>query len=218
MPYDHKQAVASRPHDYHTLSMMHALNNKSCNHECVVGSGGASVGYLAHGTATDYMYEALSVPVAMTWEIYGDFAASYADCFRAFNPVTVERYHATVERWSNMVFQTILLMEQHPAVAHLTLSGTHHTPQQAKGRHWMQHADIVSSGVVGVAGHAVWQGGNRKQVYEPKRALVSGVGLFAGTLLLWCIARQFMRGGRQRQRLVDVVDVAGQGLGGARDD
>ncbi len=25
--------------------------------ECVIGSGGKTVGYLAHGTATDYMYQ-----------------------------------------------------------------------------------------------------------------------------------------------------------------
>lgn len=38
----------------------------------IVGSGGKSVGYLAHGTATDYMFEKLGVPVTFTWEIYGD--------------------------------------------------------------------------------------------------------------------------------------------------
>ena len=28
--------------------------------------------YLAHGTATDYMFEELHVPLPYTWEIYGD--------------------------------------------------------------------------------------------------------------------------------------------------
>lgn len=28
--------------------------------------------YLAHGTATDYMYSKLGVPVSLTWEVYGD--------------------------------------------------------------------------------------------------------------------------------------------------
>lgn len=45
-------------------------------------------GYLAHGTATDYMYEKLKIPLAFTWEIYGDQAADYNDCFRMFNPLT----------------------------------------------------------------------------------------------------------------------------------
>lgn len=31
--------------------------------------------YLAHGTATDYMYEELHVPMPFTWEIYGDEGA-----------------------------------------------------------------------------------------------------------------------------------------------
>lgn len=34
--------------------------------------------YLAHGTATDYMYGQLHVPVALTWEVYGD--ASACEC------------------------------------------------------------------------------------------------------------------------------------------
>lgn len=43
--------------------------------------------YLAHGTATDYMFEGLHVPMAFTWEIYGDFKAHFDDCFRMFNPL-----------------------------------------------------------------------------------------------------------------------------------
>ena len=31
--------------------------------------------YLAHGTATDWMYEELHVPMAFTWEIFGDMNA-----------------------------------------------------------------------------------------------------------------------------------------------
>lgn len=47
-----------------------------------------SAGYLAHGTATDYMYEVAKVPLAFTWEIYGDLSAHYNDCFRMFNPLS----------------------------------------------------------------------------------------------------------------------------------
>ena len=46
-----------------------------------------STGYLAHGTATDYMYEKLKVPLSFTWEIYGDSKADFHDCFRMFNPL-----------------------------------------------------------------------------------------------------------------------------------
>jgi hypothetical protein len=48
--------------------------------------------YLAHGTATDYMYEVLKVPLAMTWEIYGDMKAHFNDCFRMFNPLEKEHF------------------------------------------------------------------------------------------------------------------------------
>lgn len=48
-------------------------------------------GYLAHGTATDYMHDILGVPFSFTWEIYGDAAADFHDCFRMFNPLTKDR-------------------------------------------------------------------------------------------------------------------------------
>jgi hypothetical protein len=41
--------------------------------------------YLAHGTATDYMFDELKVPLPMTWEVYGDQRAGgfvqVHDCF-----------------------------------------------------------------------------------------------------------------------------------------
>ena len=49
-------------------------------------------GYLAHGTATDYMHDVLGIPLAFTWEIYGDTAAHFNDCFRMFNPVSPQHY------------------------------------------------------------------------------------------------------------------------------
>ena len=57
-----------------------------------VGVWGNNIGYLAHGTATDYMYERLKVPLSFTWEIYGDADAHFYDCFRMFNPVTREAF------------------------------------------------------------------------------------------------------------------------------
>lgn len=47
-------------------------------------------GYLAHGTATDYMHDILGVPFSFTWEIFGDVTATFNDCFRMFNPLTKE--------------------------------------------------------------------------------------------------------------------------------
>lgn len=34
------------------------------------------------------MYDVLKVPLAFTWEIYGDSSADFSDCFKMFNPVT----------------------------------------------------------------------------------------------------------------------------------
>jgi hypothetical protein len=48
--------------------------------------------YLAHGTATDWMWQEMRVPAAFTWEIYGDADAGYHDCFRMFNPVSYETF------------------------------------------------------------------------------------------------------------------------------
>ena len=45
--------------------------------------------YLAHGTATDWMHEELRVPMAFTWEIFGNMTADFHDCFRMFNPVSL---------------------------------------------------------------------------------------------------------------------------------
>ena len=51
--------------------------------------------YLAHGTGTDYMYEVLKVPMAYTWEIYGDNDATFEDCFKMFNPLTKESFEVS---------------------------------------------------------------------------------------------------------------------------
>jgi hypothetical protein len=36
------------------------------------------------------MHEELHVPMAFTWEIYGNMTADFHDCFRMFNPVRVQ--------------------------------------------------------------------------------------------------------------------------------
>eukprot|EP00854_Cymbomonas_tetramitiformis_P008954 gene8954-10608_t len=72
MPYDHQARIPETRGAQAMLSLLNAINTGHCKGRCVVGSGGKSVGYLAHGTATDYIYERLQVPVVFTWEIYGD--------------------------------------------------------------------------------------------------------------------------------------------------
>ena len=85
-PYDHVAATPKGASADATGALLAAVDAAACGGRCAKGSGGAAVGYLAHGTATDYMYDVLKVPVASTWEIYGDEEAGFEDCFRMFNP------------------------------------------------------------------------------------------------------------------------------------
>ncbi|KAI5062091.1 hypothetical protein GOP47_0022630 [Adiantum capillus-veneris] len=107
-PYDHKRDLPDPRVAEPMKLLLQKLNHLHCNNSCVIGSGGSSVGYLAHGTATDYMYEVLGVPLAFTFEIYGDMEAPNEDCFRMFNPTTLETYESIVTNWS-MAFITIFV-------------------------------------------------------------------------------------------------------------
>ncbi|KAG1672986.1 hypothetical protein FOA52_005916 [Chlamydomonas sp. UWO 241] len=82
-----------------------------------VGSGGKTVGYLAHGTATDYMWEVLKIPMPFTFEIYGDFDADYNDCFAMFNPVTKPMFDSTLTHWMKAMLRLFELTPSHSVVA-----------------------------------------------------------------------------------------------------
>lgn len=100
MPYDHKNVTPDGlPADRMRL-LLEELNNAHCHKLCMIGSGGGSVGYLAHGTATDYMYDIVKVPMAFTFEIYGDDSASSKDCFKMFNPVDHTTFNRVLNDWS----------------------------------------------------------------------------------------------------------------------
>ncbi|CAL8466007.1 g5543 [Coccomyxa elongata] len=116
MPYDHLPHIPSGEVAQATLQVLEKLNNVTCGGRCALGSGGKSVGYLAHGTATDYMYERLKVPLAFTWEIYGDNEAHFNDCFRMFNPVTPESFDRVVTSWADAIFALLELLPSHPAI------------------------------------------------------------------------------------------------------
>ncbi|XP_064958981.1 metallocarboxypeptidase A-like protein MCYG_01475 isoform X1 [Musa acuminata AAA Group] len=100
MPYDHKNTTP----DGHMSNLMEFLlwdvNRLHFEEKCLVGSGGGLVGYLAHGTTTDYMYDVVKVPMAFTFEIYGDSEASSKDCFKMFNPVDKLEFNKAVNKWS----------------------------------------------------------------------------------------------------------------------
>ncbi|KAG0490020.1 hypothetical protein HPP92_006883 [Vanilla planifolia] len=92
MPYDHKNTT---PNGFTSMLMKSLLENLNHHHfqgRCLVGSGGGSVGYLAHGTTTDYMHDIVKVPMSFTFEIYGDLTASSNDCFKMFNPVDSDSF------------------------------------------------------------------------------------------------------------------------------
>ena len=99
MPYDHKASEPKGEGAQAMRSILRDLNRFHCGGRCATGGGGKGVGYLAHGTATDWVYVKGAVPVAFTWEIYGDTNAHYMDCFRMFNPIGKDRHDAVVRDW-----------------------------------------------------------------------------------------------------------------------
>ncbi|PSS19872.1 Carboxypeptidase [Actinidia chinensis var. chinensis] len=112
MPYDHKNTTPDGSPAQRVRSMLENLNRLHCKQRCVVGSGGGSVGYLAHGTATDYMYDIARVPMAFTFEIYGDRTVSSKDCFKMFNPSDLTTFNGVLHDWSSAFF-TMFNMSTH---------------------------------------------------------------------------------------------------------
>ncbi|GFR45103.1 hypothetical protein Agub_g6480 [Astrephomene gubernaculifera] len=115
VPWDHRADVPEGAGD--ALAILQRIQaDVMANTSCVVGSGGKTVGYLAHGTATDYMWAGLHVPLPFTWEIYGDFSAPFDDCFRMFNPLDEEGVQAVLQRWLRALMRLIELAPSHPAL------------------------------------------------------------------------------------------------------
>ncbi|WCJ44697.1 Zn-dependent exopeptidases superfamily protein [Euphorbia peplus] len=109
MPYDHKNTTPDGSPSQMMRSLLSELNQAHCHKRCMVGSGGGSVGYLAHGTATDYMYDVVKAPMAFTFEIYGDEAASKHDCFKMFNPIDHSTFNRVLNDWSAAFFSIFKL-------------------------------------------------------------------------------------------------------------
>ncbi|OVA11978.1 Peptidase M14 [Macleaya cordata] len=104
MPYDHRNTTPDGLVSHVMKSLLEDLNDLHCQGRCLVGSGGGSVGYLAHGTATDYMYEVAKVPMTFTFEIYGDTDASSKDCFKMFNPTDIMTFNRVLNDWCGAFF------------------------------------------------------------------------------------------------------------------
>ena len=116
MPYDHKAEEASGPTGAGMRAVLEALAKTRCP-RCVVGSGGGSVGYLAHGTATDHVFVKMGVPAAFTWEIYGDEAAGMDDCFKMFNPLERGLHDAVVATWAGACVDLPALLALQPSIS-----------------------------------------------------------------------------------------------------
>lgn len=99
MPYDHRNTTPDGFASDIMRAMLEDLNHRHCQNRCLVGSGGGSVGYLAHGTSTDYMYDIAKVPMSFTFEIFGDSEASSKDCFKMFNPIDFATFNRVVNNW-----------------------------------------------------------------------------------------------------------------------
>lgn len=169
MPFDHQPHIPEDEASQHTLKVLERLNDGPCNGRCAVGSGGQQVGYLAHGTATDYVYLKGNASIAMTWEIYGDMSADYMDCFKAFNPTTEQAFHGLLHTWSNAIFELMLVIRDHPDFAHLGLLQNSSSSASDEGfsssvkdegslsdRVWLQTARQGSAASPGVASLYVW--------------------------------------------------------------
>ncbi|KAL6771740.1 CGL90 [Auxenochlorella protothecoides x Auxenochlorella symbiontica] len=156
MPFDHKVgapggggAAASNA----TLAMLAGVNKEVFGGRCVVGPGGKSVGYLAHGTATDYMHGILKVPVSLTWEVFGDESAAYEDCYRMFNPTTREGLEAVVDSWTAAFFALLSRVPDHMGMPRQFWS-----PQLAALGTRREGLGLTRPAVLGSWGLAPWMG------------------------------------------------------------
>lgn len=89
--------------------LLEKLNHLQDHRSCIIGSGGTSVGYLAHGTATDFMYDIAKVPMSFTFEIYGDQKASSRECFKMFNPTDMDTFNRVLDDWATVFFTVFKL-------------------------------------------------------------------------------------------------------------
>ncbi|KAJ9535066.1 hypothetical protein OSB04_un001862 [Centaurea solstitialis] len=104
MPYDHKNTTPTGKQSGKMKMILETLNHLHCGDRCVVGGGGGSVGYVAHGTTTDYMFDVAKIPMTFTFEIYGDDKADVNDCFKMFNPVDHPTFNRVLNDWSAAFF------------------------------------------------------------------------------------------------------------------
>jgi hypothetical protein len=127
-PYDHVARMPTGTGAEAMLDFIKKIDRAHCANACVLGSGGQGVGYLAHGTAADYIYDVMKVPVVYTWEVYGDLEAPYEDCYRAFNPTTKEAHEKLVRDWVGAPITLVSMLPGHPDININLSHGGENTP------------------------------------------------------------------------------------------
>nr|GMD45236.1 mast cell carboxypeptidase A [Ipomoea batatas] len=101
MPYDHKNTTPDGFLSQRMKMMLEKLNHFHLNNRCLVGSGGGSVGYLAHGTATDYMYDIVRVPMAFTFEkVLNEWSAVFFTMF-SISAHQIDEFHSNASASSS---------------------------------------------------------------------------------------------------------------------
>ncbi|BBN15487.1 hypothetical protein MPTK1_6g20000 [Marchantia polymorpha subsp. ruderalis] len=201
MPYDHRSTVPTDGAGP-MKTLLQTLNRLHCMDNCVVGSGGGSVGYLAHGTATDYMYDVLKIPMAFTWEIYGDLMQPEYECFQMFNPASPALLQKVISRWSDAFFTLIVnlpaglrrLPTRTPAIPvwnweSFTSSGLTDIPdKELRSRLTIRgQSEEASTGLE-------WGGDRRSESAdngEGEKLLLEFSLLFTGVVLMWVFSRLF---------------------------
>ena len=115
LPIDYQAQVPEDVGMLHNSRIIGSLKAKYCP-LCEIGSGGATVGYKAHGTVVDYLWEEAKVPFPMTWEVMGDTKAPFHDCVRMFNPLTKTEFNDVVHRWSAATLEMVRLLPLNPKI------------------------------------------------------------------------------------------------------
>jgi Zinc carboxypeptidase len=100
VPWDSAGKLPDEPASRKDISKVaDVLRGTNCP-GCLLGTAKDLFGYCAYGTGVDFMHAILHVPIALTWEIFGDPHASEDDCVRFFNPLTKDSFTKTVNNWS----------------------------------------------------------------------------------------------------------------------
>jgi hypothetical protein len=164
------------------------------------------------------MHAELKVPIAMTWEVYGDDAAPYHDCFRMFNPLTREALGRVTATWAAAALGLLAALPGHPGVPELAdlpvaeffrgaaVAGGGGAVKGGGAKAAAEAPPRVAAGGGAAAGVRGWAAAVAPG-HEPGFWAAAGVAAAVGALLAWRLARARLRGGRRKRSSGGVLDV-----------